>query len=107
MLFGYLLLCIAAGVILEAITSWPIGSMVIVIAVFYVLLVFLGAAIVRPIATMTMIVFKGTERENRRDVRRGRRRGASRTQSLRPARLIRRRRGGPDGPTAETPPRSE
>ncbi|MDQ6606128.1 MAG: hypothetical protein M3Z06_06220, partial [Actinomycetota bacterium] len=74
LLFGYLVLCVLAGVILEAITDWPIGSMIIVIAVFYVLLVFLGAAIVRPIATMTMIVLRSVRRENRSDTGRGRRR---------------------------------
>jgi uncharacterized protein YacL len=73
LLVGYLVLCVLAGVILEAITDWPIGSMIIVIALFYVLLVFLGAAIVRPIATMTMMVFRSARRENRRDTRRGRR----------------------------------
>ncbi len=73
LLFGYLALCIVAGVIIEAITDWPIGSMVIVIAVFYVLLVFVGAAIVRPIATLTMVVFRSVRRENRRDTGRGRR----------------------------------
>jgi hypothetical protein len=84
-LFGYLVLCVVAGVILEAITDWPIGSMIIVIAVFYVLLVFLGAAIVRPIATMALVVFRSTRRENRRDTDRGRT----------PRRVRRMRRPGP------------
>jgi hypothetical protein len=93
LLFGYLALCIVAGVILEAITDWPIGSMIIVIAVFYVLLVFLGAAIVRPIATITMIVFRSVRRENRRDTGRGRRASSPRSaQPARPGRRILRRR---------------
>jgi hypothetical protein len=103
-LFGYLALCIVAGLILEAITNWPIGSMIIVIAGFYVLLVFLGAAIVRPIATLTMMVFRSVGRENRRDTGRGRRtNGPPGAQAGRPGRrILRRRRGG--GPPTDGPP---
>ncbi len=104
-LVGYLALCVLAGVILEAITDWPIGSMIIVIAVFYALLVFLGAAIVRPIATMTMLVFRSAERENRRDTGRGRRPTPLRGGQPVHRRILRRRGGGgPDGPTPGGPP---
>ena len=77
---GYLVLCVAAGVLIEAITSWPLGGMVILVAVFYLLLTLAGALVLRPIATMAMLVFRSVRRENRRDIvrRTGRVRGPRR-----------------------------
>lgn len=84
LLLGYFVTCVAAAFAIEAITGWSTGSTLVIVAIFYVLLVLLGAAVLRPIATIAMLVFRSARQENRRDVSAPRRRWVRRGRSAPP-----------------------
>jgi hypothetical protein len=105
LLLGYLVVCVLAALLVGVVTGWPLTSLVLLLAVFYALMVTVGAVILRPLAEMASVIVRSTRNENRRDLQRPtrgfRRRGATGTA---PAVARLRRRPGADVDPAPQPP---
>ena len=60
---AYLLLCAAAAIVLKAATGWPVGSIILVAVLFFLVLLVVGSVLLRPLVLIGMLVSKSVRRE--------------------------------------------
>lgn len=61
-LLVYLALCAVGGVLLLQLTKWPLPSVIFVLILGYLLLAFVAAVILRPLALLGMLIYKAFQR---------------------------------------------